>query len=98
VCPLVLEYHQCLEARTYLWGHDRFEDHTEDEKHYITLNLTQVPVPRLNPRGVKSLLVREAYSHAYNTMIKNASHNRSMFLVIGHPGIGGFNCQLESVS
>ena len=46
-------------------------------------------LPRLNPRKIKFLLVREEYKTAYEVITWPANQGkRSIFLVTGQPGIG----------
>ena len=89
VCPAVAELNAYQNARTHLWGKNRFEVRQAGGKKFTIIDLTHVDLRRLNPRKIKILLVRDEYVLAYDSIIKRAKVKRPVYLVTGQPGIGG---------
>jgi len=52
------------------------------------LDLTRIPLERLNCRSIPLLVVRKEYQLAYDTICERAKSTRAIYLVTGQPGIG----------
>lgn len=77
--------------RNYYWGEDRIQQRIEAGKKFSTLNLTLADLSELNNRSIKTLIIRDEYQIAYDTIleaIEMAPEDRVVFLFTGQPGTG----------
>ena len=52
------------------------------------LDLTRIPLERLNRRSIPLLVVRKEYQLAYDIICRQAKSRRAVYLIAGQPGIG----------